>query len=139
MQRPRVEESKSPGGEIEVCSHGIEIAYVVDNFHPGGGTRKHLAHPIAGLPADELHCSVVAFDLGVNSLLDALTTRGADHQPVGGSRLGPLRTVEASCPARFIGVNRYDSGVIRRPSHFFLREACIVVADGVATHGADRD
>ena len=54
----------------------IEILFIIDYFHRTGGTEKHLAQLVAGLPAAEFRCSVVVFDLGANPLLDGLRARG---------------------------------------------------------------
>ena len=71
---------------------GINILFLIDWFHRTGGTEKHLVQLIAGLPADRFRCTVVAFDMGVNPLLDELRTRQVPviHLPVGTS----------TCPTR---------------------------------------
>src|SRR2546421_11582194 len=63
----------------------IEILFIIDDFRRTGGTEKHLAQLIAGLPTDAFRCSVVAFDLGANPLLDGLRARGVSitSVPVG--------------------------------------------------------
>jgi glycosyltransferase involved in cell wall biosynthesis len=68
-----------------MVSDRIKILFVIDYFHRTGGTEKHLAQLIAGLPADEFRCSVVVFDLGANPLLDGLRARGVSiiSMPVG--------------------------------------------------------
>jgi len=54
----------------------IEILFIIDYFHCTGGTEKHLAQLVAGLPANEFSCSIVVFDLGANPLLDDLRRHG---------------------------------------------------------------
>jgi glycosyltransferase involved in cell wall biosynthesis len=63
-------------GKRAMAPDRIEILFIIDYFHRTGGTEKHLAQLIAGLPPDEFHCSVVVFDLGTNPLLDDLRARG---------------------------------------------------------------
>lgn len=66
-------------------SDRIAILYLIDYFHRTGGTETHLAQLITGLPPDRFRCSLVAFDLGANALLDGLRARGVPvtHLPVG--------------------------------------------------------
>lgn len=54
----------------------IEVLFIIDYFHRTGGTEKHLAELVAGLPASKFRCSIVVFDLGANPLLDSLRARG---------------------------------------------------------------
>ena len=109
MHRPRADTDKSPDGESEVSSSRIEILYIIDYFHRTGGTEKYLAQLIAGLPADQFRCSVVAFDIGVNPLLDGLRTRGVPiiSLPVGREYV-PRAALQAWRLARLIRAKRYD-------------------------------
>ena len=68
-----------------MVSDRIEILFVIDYFHRTGGTEKHLVQLISGLSAEQFRCTVVAFDLGDNPLLDTLRSRGVPilHLPVG--------------------------------------------------------
>jgi len=87
----------------------IEILFIIDYFHRTGGTEKHLAQLIAGLPADAFRCSVVAFDLGANPLLDALRARGVPIISVPVGREYVLNAVlQAWRLSRLIRRNRYD-------------------------------
>jgi glycosyltransferase involved in cell wall biosynthesis len=92
-----------------MASDRIEILFLIDYFHRTGGTEKHLAQLIAGLPADEFRCSIVAFDLGANPLLDGLRARGVPiiSLPVGREYV-PGAAVQAWRLARLIRRNRYD-------------------------------
>lgn len=54
----------------------IKILFIIDYFHRTGGTEKHLAQLVTGLPANEFSCSIVVFDLGTNPLLDDLRRHG---------------------------------------------------------------
>jgi len=54
----------------------IEILFLIDYFHRTGGTEKHLAQLITGLPSKEFRATVVAFDMGTNPLLEKLRERG---------------------------------------------------------------
>jgi glycosyltransferase involved in cell wall biosynthesis len=87
----------------------IEILFIIDYFHRTGGTEKHLAQLIAGLPSDAFRCSVVAFDLGQNPLLDGLRQRGV---PVIGLPVGreyvPNAALQAWRLSRLIRQRRYD-------------------------------
>jgi len=87
----------------------IEILFIIDYFHRTGGTEKHLAQLIAGLPTDAFRCSVVAFDLGANPLLDGLRARGVSitSVPVGREYV-PNALVQGWRLARLIRRNRYD-------------------------------
>jgi glycosyltransferase involved in cell wall biosynthesis len=87
----------------------IEILFIIDYFHRTGGTEKHLAQLIAGLPTDAFRCSVVAFDLGENPLLDGLRARGVSiiSVPVGREYV-PNAVVQGWRLARLIRKNRYD-------------------------------
>jgi hypothetical protein len=66
-------------------SRPIAILFLIDYFHRTGGTEKHLAQLIAGLPPQEFRVTVVAFDLGANPLLEGLRQQGIPiiHLPVG--------------------------------------------------------
>ena len=87
----------------------IEILFIIDYFHRTGGTEKHLAQLIAGLPADAFRCSVVAFDLGANPLLAALRARGVPIISVPVGREYVLNAVlQAWRLSRLIRRNRYD-------------------------------
>ena len=68
-----------------MSSAPIKILFLIDYFHRTGGTEKHLVQLIAGLPAEQFRCSVVAFDMGRNLLLEELRARGVAviHLPVG--------------------------------------------------------
>ncbi len=92
-----------------MASDRIEILFLIDYFHRTGGTERHLAHLIAGLPADVFRCSVVAFDLGENPLLDGLRARGVPIMcvPVGREYV-PNAAVQAWRLFRLIRANRYD-------------------------------
>jgi len=109
MHRRCAENDKSPDGELDVRSPRIEILYIIDYFHRTGGTEKYLAQLIAGLPEDQFRCSVVAFDLGVNPLLDGLRARGVRiiSLPVGREYV-PNAAIQAWRLARLIRANRYD-------------------------------
>ena len=95
--------------ESAMGSDGIKILFIIDYFHRTGGTEKHLAELIAGLPADAFRCSIVAFDLGANPLLDGLRARGV---PVIGVPVGreyvPNAAVQAWSLSRLIRANKYD-------------------------------
>jgi glycosyltransferase involved in cell wall biosynthesis len=92
-----------------MASRRIEILYLIDYFHRTGGTENHLARLIAGLPADAFGCSVVAFDMGSNSLLDGLRAQGVPivHLPVGREYV-PHAAIQAWRLAKLIRRNRYD-------------------------------
>ena len=109
MHRPCVDKDKSPCGAIEGQSPRIEILYIIDYFHRTGGTEKYLAQLIAGLPEDQFRCSVVAFDLGINPLLDGLRARGVPiiSLPVGREYV-PRAALQAWRLARLIRAKRYD-------------------------------
>jgi hypothetical protein len=87
----------------------IKILYLIDYFHRTGGTEKHLAQLIKGLPVEEFRCSLVAFDLGTNRLLDDLRDAGVPviHLPVGREYV-PSAAVQAWRLASLIRRNRYD-------------------------------
>ncbi len=88
---------------------GINILFLIDWFHRTGGTEKHLVQLIAGLPPDRFRCTVVAFDMGVNSLLDDLRSRHVSviHLPVGREYV-PNAAVQAWRLSRLIRRNGYD-------------------------------
>jgi glycosyltransferase involved in cell wall biosynthesis len=92
-----------------MASDMIQILFLIDYFHGTGGTEKHLAQLIAGLPADEFRCSVVVFDLGANPLLDGLRARGVPiiSVPVGREYV-PNAVVQAWRLSRLIRRNKYD-------------------------------
>ena len=50
-----------------------------------GGTEKHLAHLVLNLPSEQFNCSIVAFDLSPNILVDKMRSAGITviHLPVG--------------------------------------------------------
>ena len=87
----------------------IEVLFLIDYFQRTGGTEQHLAQLIAGLPADEFHSTLVAFDMGDNPLLQRLRERGVPvvHLPVGREYV-PNALVQAWRLARLIRRNRYD-------------------------------
>ena len=60
----------------EICSGQIKILFVIDYFCNTGGTEKHLTQLITGLPSNTFRCSIVAFDLGQNSLLETMRDCG---------------------------------------------------------------
>ena len=92
-----------------MASDKISILYLIDYFRGTGGTEAHLARLIAGLPPDVFHCSVVAFDLGDNLLLDGLRAHGVQviHLPVGREYV-PNAARQAWRLAKLIRRNRYD-------------------------------
>jgi glycosyltransferase involved in cell wall biosynthesis len=92
-----------------MVSDGIKILFIIDYFHRTGGTEKHLAELIAGLPADAFRCSIVAFDLGANPLLDGLRARGVAivGVPVGREYV-PNALVQAWRLSKLIRKNTYD-------------------------------
>jgi glycosyltransferase involved in cell wall biosynthesis len=92
-----------------MASDGIKILFIIDYFHRTGGTEKHLAELIAGLPAEAFRCSIVAFDLGENPLLDGLRARGVSiiSVPVGREYV-PNAALQAWRLSKLIRKNRYD-------------------------------
>jgi glycosyltransferase involved in cell wall biosynthesis len=92
-----------------MASDGIKILFIIDYFHRTGGTEQHLAQLIAGLQADAFRCSVVAFDLGANPLLDGLRARGVSviGLPVGREYV-PNAVVQAWRLVKLIRKNKYD-------------------------------
>ena len=87
----------------------IEILFLIDYFHRTGGTEKHLAQLIRGLPSPEFRATVVAFDLGTNPLLDELRAAGVPviHLPVGREYV-PNALRQAWRLARLMRRHRYD-------------------------------
>ena len=63
----------------------LNVLYLIDYFHRTGGTEKHLAELVQRLPRQTFNCSIVAFDLGTNPLLDKIRDSGTPviHVPVG--------------------------------------------------------
>jgi len=92
-----------------MASDRIAILYLIDYFHRTGGTETHLAQLIGGLPADRFRCSLVAFDLGANPLLEGLRARGIPviHLPVGREYV-PRAALQAWRLARLIRRERCD-------------------------------
>jgi len=62
----------------------IHVVYLIDYFHRTGGTERHLSHLVTLLPRAEFTCTIVAFDLGENALLDGIRKHGVRvlHLPV---------------------------------------------------------
>jgi glycosyltransferase involved in cell wall biosynthesis len=85
----------------------VEILFLIDYFQRTGGTEKHLAQLVAGLP-EQFRCSVVVFDMGVNPLLEELRGRGVPviHLPVGREYV-PNALLQAWRLSRLIRRNRY--------------------------------
>src|SRR5215469_12650051 len=92
-----------------MASDRIAILYLIDYFHRTGGTETHLAQLITGLPADRFRCSLVAFDLGANALLEGLRARGVPviHLPVGREYV-PRAALQAWRLAQLIRRERCD-------------------------------
>jgi glycosyltransferase involved in cell wall biosynthesis len=92
-----------------MASDRIEILYVIDYFHRTGGTETHLVQLITGLPTDRFRCSLVAFDLGANRLLDELRASGISviHLPVAREYV-PNAAIQAWRLAKLIRRNRCD-------------------------------
>jgi glycosyltransferase involved in cell wall biosynthesis len=90
-------------------SERIAILYLVDYFHRTGGTETHLAQLITSLPADRFRCTLVAFDLGPNVLLEGLRARGFPviHLPVGREYV-PRAALQAWRLARLVRRARCD-------------------------------
>jgi glycosyltransferase involved in cell wall biosynthesis len=67
-----------------VVRRKINILFVIDYFHETGGTEKHLTQLVLGLPRDTFACSVVVFDMGVNTLIEEMRAAGVPvhHIPV---------------------------------------------------------
>ena len=63
----------------------VNVLFLIDYFHRTGGTEKHLAQLVQRLPRQIFKCSIVAFDLGANPLLDKVRDSGIPviHVPVG--------------------------------------------------------
>lgn len=99
---------KSSSDDGTIVSDRIEILFLIDYFQRTGGTEKHLAQLIAGLP-DTFRCSVVGFDMGLNPLLDELRARGVPviHLPVAREYV-PNALRQAWRLSRLIRRNRYD-------------------------------
>jgi glycosyltransferase involved in cell wall biosynthesis len=87
----------------------LRILYLIDYFHRTGGTETHLVQLMLGLPPERFICSMVAFDLGANPLLDRLRARNIEvlHLPVGREYV-PHAAVQAWRLSRLIRKNRYD-------------------------------
>jgi L-malate glycosyltransferase len=87
----------------------IKILFIIDYFHRTGGTEKHLAQLIAGLPPELFCCSVVTFDLGANPLLDDLRARGVPiiNLPVAHEYV-PNAFLQALRLSRLIRRSQYD-------------------------------
>lgn len=87
----------------------IEILFVIDYFHRTGGTEQHLAQLVRGLCSMGFRCTVVAFDMGDNPLLQSLRELGVPviHLPVGREYV-PNALVQARRLAALIRKNRYD-------------------------------
>lgn len=87
----------------------IKILFIIDYFHRTGGTEKHLAQLVTGLPGNEFSCSIVVFDLGTNSLLDDLRRRGVPiiSLPVKREYV-PNAALQGWRLARLVRRNRYD-------------------------------
>jgi glycosyltransferase involved in cell wall biosynthesis len=98
-----------PSGEFTMVADRIKILFIIDYFHETGGTEKHLAQLISGLPRDAFSCSVVAFDLGTNPLLDGLRARGVliTKVPVGREYV-PNAVVQARRLFKLIRANKCD-------------------------------
>jgi L-malate glycosyltransferase len=92
-----------------MASERIDILFIIDFFHRTGGTEKHLAQLVAGLPSGLFRCSVLTFDLGENPLLDGLRARGVPiiSLPVA-HEYAPKAALQAWRLARLIRRNRYD-------------------------------
>ena len=87
----------------------IKILFIIDYFHRTGGTEKHLAELIGGLPASEFDCSVVAFDIGANPLLDGLRARGVPIISVPVAReYAPNAVIQGWRLSQLIRNNHYD-------------------------------
>lgn len=63
----------------------VSIVFLIDYFHRTGGTEKHLAQLVQRLQQETFKCSIVAFDLGTNPLLEKVRDSGVPviHVPVG--------------------------------------------------------
>lgn len=87
----------------------IEILFLIDYFHRTGGTEKHLAQLIAGLPSKDFRATVVVFDLGINPLLEELRQRGVPviHLPVAREYV-PNALHQAWRLSRLVRRHRYD-------------------------------
>jgi glycosyltransferase involved in cell wall biosynthesis len=87
----------------------IEILFLIDYFHRTGGTEQHLAQLVRGLSGMGFRCTVVAFDMGDNPLLQSLRDLGVPviHLPVGREYV-PNALVQARRLAALIRRNRYD-------------------------------
>lgn len=92
-----------------MSSAPIKILFLIDYFHRTGGTEKHLVQLIVGLPVGEFSCSVVAFDMGRNPLLEELRSRGIPviHLPVGREYV-PRALWQAARLWRLMRRERYD-------------------------------
>lgn len=108
MQRQDADRDRTPAAQTGTRPR-TEILYIIDYFHRTGGTEKHLAQLIAGLPADEFNCSVVVFDLGTNPLLDSLRASGIRiiNLPVGREYV-PNAIVQGWRLRRLIRANCYN-------------------------------
>lgn len=87
----------------------IEILFLIDYFHRTGGTEQHLAQLVRGLCGMGFRCTVVAFDMGDNPLLQSLRDMGVPviHMPVGREYV-PNALVQARRLAALIHRNHYD-------------------------------
>lgn len=96
-------------GVCAMASDKIEILFIIDYFQRTGGTEKHLAQLISGLPTATFRCSVVVFDLGMNPLLDGLRGRGVSifSVPVGREYV-PNAVVQGWRLSKLIRKNQYD-------------------------------
>ncbi len=92
-----------------MASDRIHILFIIDYFHRTGGTERHLAHLIAGLPPEQFRCAVVTFDLGENPLLDDLRAHGVPiiNLPVG-AEYTPHAVRQAWRLRSLIRSGRYD-------------------------------
>jgi len=92
-----------------MASGAIKILFVIDYFHRTGGTERHLTQLIAGLPREVFSCSLAAFDLGSNKLLDDLREQGVSilSFPVGREYV-PNALVQAWRLSKLIRSNEYQ-------------------------------
>jgi len=92
-----------------LASKRINILYIIDILDGVGGTEKHLSHLVLNLPRSLFNCSVIAFDLGPNVLVDKMRSAGIPvmHLPVG-REYTPNAIKRAFELSRFIKANDID-------------------------------
>ena len=87
----------------------IKILYLMDHFRGTGGTERHIAYLVRGMPSEQFACRLAVMDLAPNRWVDLIRSAGiaVDHVPIA-REYSPAALTSAVQLSGIIRKNRID-------------------------------